>query len=83
MALNQLCGRRRSDATFHPVLPWIIDFRFDPRSNPTSGLQQLSFFKKISFRIYSWRDLSKSKCRLMKVYRVVSLFCIIITVLHS
>lgn len=48
--LNRLAGRRWGDHTFHPVMPWVIDFSIKPDENSDSG----------------WRDLSKSKWRLAK-----------------
>ncbi|GLT60243.1 hypothetical protein SLA2020_330160 [Shorea laevis] len=48
--LNRLAGRRWGDHTFHPVMPWVIDFSTKPDENSDSG----------------WRDLSKSKWRLAK-----------------
>ncbi|KAE8731018.1 S-adenosylmethionine synthase family protein [Hibiscus syriacus] len=48
--LNKLVGRRWGDHTFHPVMPWVIDFSTKPSENSDSG----------------WRDLSKSKWRLAK-----------------
>ncbi|KAL5849039.1 hypothetical protein ACOSQ4_007052 [Xanthoceras sorbifolium] len=48
--LNKLAGRRWGDHTFHPVMPWVIDFSLKPDENSDSG----------------WRDLSKSKWRLAK-----------------
>ncbi|KAK0573871.1 hypothetical protein LWI29_014892 [Acer saccharum] len=48
--LNKLAGRRWGDHTFHPVMPWVIDFSSKPDENSDSG----------------WRDLSKSKWRLAK-----------------
>ncbi|KAK1557958.1 hypothetical protein Q3G72_034732 [Acer saccharum] len=47
---NKLAGRRWGDHTFHPVMPWVIDFSSKPDENSDSG----------------WRDLSKSKWRLAK-----------------
>ncbi|XVF28131.1 hypothetical protein REPUB_Repub15cG0002500 [Reevesia pubescens] len=48
--LNKLAGRRWGDHTFHPVMPWVIDFSTKPSEDSNSG----------------WRDLSKSKWRLAK-----------------
>ncbi|KAK8573029.1 hypothetical protein V6N12_029068 [Hibiscus sabdariffa] len=48
--LNKLVGRRWGDHTFHPVMPWVIDFSTKPSEDSDSG----------------WRDLSKSKWRLAK-----------------
>lgn len=48
--LNRLAGRRWGDHTFHPVMPWVVDFSIKPDENSDSG----------------WRDLSKSKWRLAK-----------------
>lgn len=48
--LNKLAGRRWGDHTFHPVMPWVIDFSTKPTEDSDSG----------------WRDLSKSKWRLAK-----------------
>ncbi|PPD80535.1 hypothetical protein GOBAR_DD22544 [Gossypium barbadense] len=48
--LNKLVGRRWGDHTFHPVMPWVIDFSTKPNEDSDSG----------------WRDLSKSKWRLAK-----------------
>ncbi|XVE82350.1 hypothetical protein DITRI_Ditri15bG0141500 [Diplodiscus trichospermus] len=48
--LNRLAGRRWGDHTFHPVMPWVIDFSTKPNEDSDSG----------------WRDLSKSKWRLAK-----------------
>ncbi|KAM7279370.1 hypothetical protein ACFE04_006504 [Oxalis oulophora] len=48
--LNGLAGRRWGDHTFHPVMPWVIDFSVKPDERSDSG----------------WRDLSKSKWRLAK-----------------
>ncbi|XP_022760770.1 LOW QUALITY PROTEIN: protein GFS12-like [Durio zibethinus] len=48
--LNKLAGRRWGDHTFHPVMPWVIDFSTKPSEDSDSG----------------WRDLSKSKWRLAK-----------------
>ncbi|GAV71633.1 WD40 domain-containing protein/Beach domain-containing protein [Cephalotus follicularis] len=50
LLLNRLAGRRWGDHTFHPVMPWVIDFSTKPDENSHSG----------------WRDLSKSKWRLAK-----------------
>lgn len=48
--LNKLAGRRWGDHTFHPVMPWVIDFSQKPEKDSDSG----------------WRDLRKSKWRLAK-----------------
>ncbi|CAN7140768.1 unnamed protein product [Brassica rapa subsp. narinosa] len=48
--LNKLAGRRWGDHTFHPVMPWVIDFSKKPEKDSDSG----------------WRDLRKSKWRLAK-----------------
>ncbi|ESQ41855.1 hypothetical protein EUTSA_v10012423mg [Eutrema salsugineum] len=48
--LNKLAGRRWGDHTFHPVMPWVIDFSKKPDNDSDSG----------------WRDLRKSKWRLAK-----------------
>ncbi|CAH2072430.1 unnamed protein product [Thlaspi arvense] len=48
--LNKLAGRRWGDHTFHPVMPWVIDFSQKPEDDSDSG----------------WRDLRKSKWRLAK-----------------
>lgn len=48
--LNKLAGRRWGDHTFHPVMPWVIDFSKKPENDSDSG----------------WRDLRKSKWRLAK-----------------
>ncbi|XP_031384757.1 protein GFS12 isoform X2 [Punica granatum] len=50
LVLNKLAGRRWGDHTFHPVMPWVIDFSTLPDENSDAG----------------WRDLSKSKWRLAK-----------------
>ncbi|KAL1296338.1 hypothetical protein HN51_057034 [Arachis hypogaea] len=50
LILNRLAGRRWGDHTFHPVMPWVIDFSTKPDDNCDAG----------------WRDLSKSKWRLAK-----------------
>lgn len=50
LVLNRLAGRRWGDHTFHPVMPWVIDFSTLPDENSDAG----------------WRDLSKSKWRLAK-----------------
>ncbi|KAL2324447.1 hypothetical protein Fmac_023505 [Flemingia macrophylla] len=50
LVLNRLAGRRWGDHTFHPVMPWVIDFSSKPDDNCDAG----------------WRDLSKSKWRLAK-----------------
>ncbi|KAK4258011.1 hypothetical protein QN277_007524 [Acacia crassicarpa] len=50
LILNKLTGRRWGDHTFHPVMPWVIDFSTKPDENCDAG----------------WRDLSKSKWRLAK-----------------
>ncbi|TKY51206.1 inactive serine/threonine-protein kinase lvsG [Spatholobus suberectus] len=50
LILNKLAGRRWGDHTFHPVMPWVIDFSSKPDDNCDAG----------------WRDLSKSKWRLAK-----------------
>ncbi|XP_054822309.1 protein GFS12 isoform X2 [Prosopis cineraria] len=50
LVLNKLAGRRWGDHTFHPVMPWVIDFSTKPDENCDAG----------------WRDLSKSKWRLAK-----------------
>ncbi|KAG4998317.1 hypothetical protein JHK84_029345 [Glycine max] len=50
LILNRLAGRRWGDHTFHPVMPWVIDFSSKPDDNCDTG----------------WRDLSKSKWRLAK-----------------
>lgn len=50
LILNRLAGRRWGDHTFHPVMPWVIDFSTRPDENSEAG----------------WRDLSKSKWRLAK-----------------
>ncbi|KAF7806911.1 protein GFS12 [Senna tora] len=50
LILNKLAGRRWGDHTFHPVMPWVIDFSSKPDENSDAG----------------WRDLSKSKWRLAK-----------------
>ncbi|KAK7343619.1 hypothetical protein VNO77_12511 [Canavalia gladiata] len=50
LILNRLAGRRWGDHTFHPVMPWVIDFSSKPDDNCDAG----------------WRDLSKSKWRLAK-----------------
>ncbi|KAK4800385.1 hypothetical protein SAY86_020872 [Trapa natans] len=50
LLLNRLAGRRWGDHTFHPVMPWVIDFSSFPDENSDAG----------------WRDLSKSKWRLAK-----------------
>ncbi|KAJ7955312.1 protein GFS12 isoform X1 [Quillaja saponaria] len=50
LILNRLAGRRWGDHTFHPVMPWVIDFSIKPDENSDAG----------------WRDLSKSKWRLAK-----------------
>ncbi|RDX85099.1 Protein GFS12, partial [Mucuna pruriens] len=50
LILNRLAGRRWGDHTFHPVMPWVIDFSSKPDDNCDVG----------------WRDLSKSKWRLAK-----------------
>lgn len=50
LILNKLAGRRWGDHTFHPVMPWVIDFSTKPDDNCDVG----------------WRDLSKSKWRLAK-----------------
>lgn len=48
--LNKLAGRRWGDHTFHPVMPWVIDFSKKPENDSDSG----------------WRNLRKSKWRLAK-----------------
>ncbi|XP_010546931.1 PREDICTED: protein GFS12 isoform X2 [Tarenaya hassleriana] len=48
--LNKLAGRRWGDHTFHPVMPWVIDFSKKPDNDRDSG----------------WRNLRKSKWRLAK-----------------
>uniref|UniRef100_A0A1J3JH88 Putative inactive serine/threonine-protein kinase lvsG n=1 Tax=Noccaea caerulescens TaxID=107243 RepID=A0A1J3JH88_NOCCA len=48
--LNKLAGRRWGDHTFHPVMPWVIDFSKKPENDSDQG----------------WRDLRKSKWRLAK-----------------
>uniref|UniRef100_A0A7N0UW20 BEACH domain-containing protein n=1 Tax=Kalanchoe fedtschenkoi TaxID=63787 RepID=A0A7N0UW20_KALFE len=50
LILNKLAGRRWGDHTFHPVMPWVIDFSTKPDEDSDAG----------------WRDLSKSKWRLAK-----------------
>ncbi|CAL5209622.1 unnamed protein product [Lathyrus oleraceus] len=50
LILNRLAGRRWGDHTFHPVMPWVVDFSSKPDDNCDAG----------------WRDLSKSKWRLAK-----------------
>lgn len=50
LILNRLAGRRWGDHTFHPVMPWVIDFSSKPDDSCDAG----------------WRDLSKSKWRLAK-----------------
>ncbi|KAL1197808.1 Protein GFS12 [Cardamine amara subsp. amara] len=50
LALNKLAGRRWGDHTFHPVIPWVIDFSKKPENDSDLG----------------WRDLRKSKWRLAK-----------------
>ncbi|XP_061376167.1 protein GFS12-like, partial [Gastrolobium bilobum] len=50
LILNRLAGRRWGDHTFHPVMPWVINFSSKPDDNCDAG----------------WRDLSKSKWRLAK-----------------
>lgn len=50
LVLNRLAGRRWGDHTFHPVMPWVIDFSTLPDESSDAG----------------WRDLSKSKWRLAK-----------------
>ncbi|XP_052207583.1 protein GFS12 [Diospyros lotus] len=50
LVLNRLAGRRWGDHTFHPVLPWVVDFTVKPDETKDIG----------------WRDLSKSKWRLAK-----------------
>ncbi|CAM8986013.1 unnamed protein product [Rhodiola kirilowii] len=45
LILNKLAGRRWGDHTFHPVMPWVIDFSSKPAEDSDAG----------------WRDLSKSK----------------------
>lgn len=50
LILNRVAGRRWGDHTFHPVMPWVIDFSSKPDDNCDAG----------------WRDLSKSKWRLAK-----------------
>ncbi|CAM8993099.1 unnamed protein product [Rhodiola kirilowii] len=50
LILNKLAGRRWGDHTFHPVMPWVIDFSSKPAEDSDAG----------------WRDLSKSKWRLAK-----------------
>lgn len=50
LVLNKLAGRRWGDHTFHPVMPWVIDFSKKPENDSDSG----------------WRDLRKSKWRLAK-----------------
>ncbi|XP_010276538.1 PREDICTED: protein GFS12 isoform X2 [Nelumbo nucifera] len=50
LVLNRIAGRRWGDHTFHPVMPWVIDFSVKPDENSEAG----------------WRDLSKSKWRLAK-----------------
>ena len=50
LILNRLAGRRWGDHTFHPVMPWVIDFSKKPDDSCDAG----------------WRDLSKSKWRLAK-----------------
>ncbi|KAJ1423857.1 WD40/YVTN repeat-like-containing domain superfamily [Sesbania bispinosa] len=50
LILNRLAGRRWGDHTFHPVMPWVIDFSSKPDDNCDAG----------------WRDLTKSKWRLAK-----------------
>ncbi|KAJ6790923.1 protein GFS12 isoform X2 [Iris pallida] len=50
LVLNRLAGRRWGDHTFHPVMPWVIDFSVKPDENSDTG----------------WRDLKKSKWRLAK-----------------
>ncbi|KAE9611270.1 putative protein kinase CMGC-CDKL-Cr family transcription factor WD40-like family [Lupinus albus] len=50
LILNRLAGRRWGDHTFHPVMPWVIDFSSKPYDNCDAG----------------WRDLTKSKWRLAK-----------------
>lgn len=50
LILNRLAGRRWGDHTFHPVMPWVVDFSSKPDDNCDVG----------------WRDLSKSKWRLAK-----------------
>ncbi|KAK7391080.1 hypothetical protein VNO78_19430 [Psophocarpus tetragonolobus] len=50
LILNRLAGRRWGDHTFHPVMPWVIDFSSKPDDTCDAG----------------WRDLSKSKWRLAK-----------------
>ncbi|XP_002873901.2 protein GFS12 isoform X1 [Arabidopsis lyrata subsp. lyrata] len=50
LVLNKLAGRRWGDHTFHPVMPWVIDFSKKPENDSNSG----------------WRDLRKSKWRLAK-----------------
>eukprot|EP00884_Botryococcus_braunii_P002555 jgi/Botrbrau1/122/Bobra.0022s0108.1 len=53
--LNQLAGRRLGDPAFHPILPWVLDMTClpdlkDPGESWAPG----------------WRDLSKTKWRLVK-----------------
>ncbi|CAN8244047.1 unnamed protein product [Cochlearia groenlandica] len=48
--LNKLAGRRWGDHTFHPIMPWVIDFSQKPENDSELG----------------WRDLRKSKWRLAK-----------------
>ncbi|PNX95558.1 putative inactive serine threonine-protein kinase LVSG-like protein [Trifolium pratense] len=50
LILNRLAGRRWGDHTFHPVMPWVVDFSSKPDDSCDAG----------------WRDLSKSKWRLAK-----------------
>ena len=50
LILNRIAGRRWGDHTFHPVMPWVIDFSMKPDEDSDAG----------------WRDLGKSKWRLAK-----------------
>ncbi|XP_047323104.1 protein GFS12 [Impatiens glandulifera] len=50
LVLNRLAGRRWGDHSFHPVMPWVIDFSTKPDEKNDAG----------------WRDLRRSKWRLAK-----------------
>mmetsp|Transcript_17746 Transcript_17746/g.30191 ORF Transcript_17746/g.30191 Transcript_17746/m.30191 type:complete len:1786 (-) Transcript_17746:225-5582(-) len=50
-AINAAAGRRMSDATFHPIIPWVTDFSSENLDDPDAA---------------HWRDLTRSKYRLVK-----------------
>jgi hypothetical protein len=79
LEVNRLAGRRWGDPTFHPIMPWVIDFKkrmlndsssSDVTSTPDRGSISRDDEAPLSPRsgsgTFTWRDLTKTKYRLTK-----------------